>query len=946
MNKNISSSSDEDDIFFLKPKKTKTTKIKKNHPKKNKNKDNDFMMTELEDLNIDESQNLKNDINKNINITNEINIRSNKENIAKQQIKNNRDNIPNKNIIYSYIKIDKNNKLIKMTNKDINSTEKILASFKETKKKIDSINSIVIPFLEKIGPNCEGDPINISKFISKEISKTQAINKNVSEKCINYFFSLRYDLLYSTYFYLSRKSIIYLGYLLCYTYKKFHYYSIKDANHFSCLAKKTLEKREDALIDYYNSINEINEIDEVDETEKNESCKKMEFWKKNRGKYLVPPEINFLINRFAKIETCEIEVDFQGININSNDFNIISIFLLNINFLFVNLKHLKINFMNQKLQYEIYTSYFHDLLSSTQINKNIIKKNKNINPELLYDKKWNFKDKFNIKEYRLIRKKKLYKEGFNKQNLIFDEYNLLYVNYFKKEIKSEQMLNSAIQKTRQIEGDSQINKVKNNNINIMRHKMNIEKNKIKIKNIIKDKKNYSDIIKNSENILNLIAIMICSIGRLTDINGLEIIMNESYNMEFITNLVNLYEIDEDLIDIDFHILDLIYNKLKTLEQLNIEINSLDQLTFNKMLNLIYKNNNLITLNVSFFSSDITYFRRPLLKLYNQIIGGAEKLIKYNDTKIEEIILNSLLPFFVENLSVLFFIIKNLQKLENLGLNFDLPSTLLIQQNYIMSILKFILNILFLINNNNCIINKLTILARSIVLDERILPDINKLFSEFDINNSDNCLEELNLQFQFYNIVDIKNLISIKLIELNLGDLDFISFKSLVKYLTSYSFSSKSNLKIISIRLSNSISSLNTELKFILRELFYIKLANISEINIYTNINIKNETDYRYLINILKDNWTPDYTITFNSQSNEILNKCENLKSNIYFFVPDNKNEAFYCLKYLLGKKYMNSSMNFITIKNCISSILKYLYHKKVIKINHSLENKINNEKKT
>ena len=92
---------------------------------------------------------------------------------------------------------------------------------------------------------------------------------------------------------------------------------------------------------------------------------------------------------------------------------------------------------------------------------------------------------------------------------------------------------------------------------MMKHKMNIEKNKIKIKNIIKDKKNYSDIIKNSENILNLIAIMICSIGRLTDINSLEIIMNESYNMEFITNLVNLYEIDEDLIDIDFHILDLI-----------------------------------------------------------------------------------------------------------------------------------------------------------------------------------------------------------------------------------------------------------------------------------------------------------------------------------------------------------------------------------------------------
>ena len=130
-------------------------------------------------------------------------------------------------------------------------------------------------------------------------------------------------------------------------------------------------------------------------------------------------------------------------------------------------------------------------------------------------------------------------------------------------------------------------------------------------------------------------------------------------------------IDSDSIDSNLHILDLLYNRLKDLQQLNLEFNSLDQLTFYKMLNLIYKNQNLLTLNISFFSADITYFLRPMLKIYNQI-GDAENLIKYNNINIEETILNSILPFFLDNLSTLFVIIKKLKKIENLGLNFDLP----------------------------------------------------------------------------------------------------------------------------------------------------------------------------------------------------------------------------------------------------------------------------------
>ena len=224
-----------------------------------------------------------------------------------------------------------------------------------------------------------------------------------------------------------------------------------------------------------------------------------------------------------------------------------------------------------------------------------------------------------------------------------------------------------------------------------------------------------------------------------------------------------------------------------------------------MLNLIYKNQNLLTLNVSFFSSDITYFLRPLLKIYNQIIGDAENLIKYDNINIEETILNSILPFFLDNLSVLFVIIKRLVKIENLGLNFDLPIIIANNQGYI-------LNIIFLVDNKN--IKKLTISAPSIVLDERLLPRINEFFSEIDINKGENYLIELNLQIQLYKIVDIKNLISTKLIILSLGDFDLFTFKNLVKYLTSYKFSSESNLESLSIRLNKTITLLTTELKII------------------------------------------------------------------------------------------------------------------------------------
>ena len=142
---------------------------------------------------------------------------------------------------------------------------------------------------------------------------------------------------------------------------------------------------------------------------------------------------------------------------------------------------------------------------------------------------------------------------------------------------------------------------------------------------------------------------------------------------------------------------------------------------------------------------------PLFKLYNQIIGNGEKLLTNENLNIESKILDDLIPFFIDNLSFLFELLKNYKYLEILGLNIDLPTILINQQNYTKPILKFILNILFLLDNNKCKLRKLTILAPSIVIDNKILFGVNNIFSDININKNSKILNELYIQMQILKI---------------------------------------------------------------------------------------------------------------------------------------------------------------------------------------------------
>ena len=182
MNKNDESNNDSDEDFedfFLKPKASKNNTISKKQSKNSKNGNTRISILELNKQAKNDNKNgdKKNFLIKKVNNNKDIN--KNESNNIKTKQNN------NLNIEYSYIKIDKSNIFTSISKDDYNYIESIISSFKETKRKKNTLNSIFTPFLDKISPGCDGDPILISKALSKEIFKINRIKKVMVENFSN-----------------------------------------------------------------------------------------------------------------------------------------------------------------------------------------------------------------------------------------------------------------------------------------------------------------------------------------------------------------------------------------------------------------------------------------------------------------------------------------------------------------------------------------------------------------------------------------------------------------------------------------------------------------------------------------------------------------------------------------------------------------------------------------
>ena len=900
-----------------------------------------------------------------------------------------------------YINIDSKNYYVPTIEKDLLLVNQRIERFKGDECKENGVEDeiqkksltkdIMKKFLGKLYPNCEISARKISYSITKDIRLIKKLSKDTIEEYINYFFGKRYDIKYSTSIKFTKDFFRNCGYLFCYIYSKLNDIHIKKIGGLkSYILNKVIQENINVIVDFYDYCTE-KEYD-LGET------KKAVVWKNLNKKYEIPPELIFLVNILQSIDTLEFDIEFDGEILNEEDLKLFTITILNISYILPKLEKVKINFINNELQYFLYQKYYRKIQNIISIGDEYIKKNKIKNNYFIYNKKWDFEHEFNLEEYRQDKYEKEKKKN-KYDNITFDKYSILY--------HTELINNTNQKKTKKSICNSTIFKVKTNNFitineqsndfEIISNEEEIEEEETDLFPKIKSSRSETIYLKNNNSnkintqeprkesidkdqqysiIYDIILMIICGVTRIETIKKIYLLSNDFYNRDLIIYLKKYFGIDVHSIDEEFHTLDLLYNKTKNLDELNLEINSLDILSFDKILGVIYKNQSLISLRLSLFSSDVSYLIFSLLKSY-ELIKSYEEINEYVSNegkyfcieKFEEKIVNDISICFIENLNLLFEIIKNKNNLEVLGLNFDLPNILKNNMNYKSPIIKFILNIILLIDNNEnkdkSKITKLTLLSPYSILDNRLDKNINEVFNDLTIYKNSKKLKELNIQLQLYKMTKIKNLISPNLVKLSIGDLDVVSFDELVKYLTSYEFSSQSVLTNLSIKLLKKVSSFNTKIKLILRKLFEIKIKSLLELKIFSNLIITNKVGYIYLIKIIKNNWIPSYVITLNEKSDEICTIFNFLKNEAEFLVTcsiekqifsgipnfkkdqndqkyDINDEVYWILKYIFYCRYSDYHLNFLEVKNIIFSILKYLYMTSKIKLSHKIEEPVIN----
>ena len=803
-----------------------------------------------------------------------------------------------KNPEYEYLKIDGKNTLNPPDEYYNDMIQNFYESFQnEETVKLESTNDIINKFIEKIADKSE-DIFDLSLNLSKQISKKTKIGKDAVEKSLKDLLILENGKKYEI---LGFNNSLTLGTYICKIIGTVLSYVYQKMNDYKI---KDIQR----LIEIRNEINkkQINIYNNFKryckDYRKDPNKEKMtEYFKENKNEYSCSPELIFLINKFSSINTVEINLDKINI-LSQDDVPFIELTILNL-YILMPLKTMKINTLNSQFQEYLLKNYNKIFQKECKDIHEIMKKNYVKNPSNIYQTKWNFFNNLNLNDLREESKEI---SVDNKAALYSSDFTIIESN---KELTKE------------------------------------------------------EIVNNNSHILQIIMIILYSLNSAENNFNLELIANDCYNGEFITAFMNIYEMDWMVYDLNnFNLFDLLLfnNVMKTIQRLNIEINSLDFFSFEKLLNLLYHNNTLTSFNLSFFSSDIAYYPSFLYQLifiyFNINIlnkgGDPKDIYLFSDVQdIEEKIINKFFTFFRKDISVLFDIIKNKKNLEELGFNFDIPPNIQKNKKFMNLIFKFIMNALFLVSKRR--IKKFCLLSPSTKIDYRINPDINYLLNNININNNI-YLENLSLQLKFYKIEKIKNFISTRLKVLNIGDLDLTTLKILVNNICNYNFYKKSVLQKLSISILSEITRFNGDIKFIFENLFKIKMKNFVSLNIFTNIDINDKFQYLYLLKLLNNNWISEYRITFNKNSKNLLNENQNEIKKLEYLVPhnleiklieniiikenpDKDDDAYWYIKYLFNKVDKEHFADDERIKQMIFDILKYIYFVRNPKVFHTID---------
>ena len=365
------------------------------------------------------------------------------------------------------------------------------------------------------------------------------------------------------------------------------------------------------------------------------------------------------------------------------------------------------------------------------------------------------------------------------------------------------------------------------------------------------------------------------------------------------------------------------NKLENLTEMEFSFNSLDDKTFDYIHGIIYKNSNISSLKLSFFTPDINYFDDSLFYLCSSKKIGLTKLFQeqkeyemkyelYKNKRMNDYILDiKLFESFYINLSNLFNLIKakSLGKLNELIFRFDIPLPLLGKENYIIIIIKFIINILIMITFQKNIIHTVKLLSPQLELNCSEKPYIRQLFKEIllqedeidknndnnnnleeiktgetikqaqsakrNVLNTNNTLKHLTLQFKIYNLPELfnfcirNNLNGLKTI--NFGTLDEATFIGFVNSYKNHCDELKS-LETLKISLGLSVTSYSRLENYIL-DYININPPNLEEKYLLSNLQIIKENKMKELVELVYfKEVVPKLVIQIGNENTHMLSK--------------------------------------------------------------------------
>ena len=440
---------------------------------------------------------------------------------------------------------------------------------------------------------------------------------------------------------------------------------------------------------------------------------------------------------------------------------------------------------------------------------------------------------------------------------------------------------------------------------------------------------YTNIIKNNTNIFEALLLIVYFVKKLTFINKLVINIPDGYNIEIndyltskgIPNIKNIQFID-------------FLSTINNLRELNVKLNSMEATTFEKILYMIKNNLNLKKLKLNFLPDEKEYFstyqllkieennflREMLKKNYENKNSALLGLLIYDDIKDEYNLRKKILNNLQKSLEHFFVLLQMMEEksnLDSLSLEINKPFNL-IDKSFFWILLKLFLNILLEFNRELLNLKEFEFITPYFNLDNNYYSFLETFFNGINLNFKNKSMIHFHIQCQITNISNLSNIISYNLTTLSIGDLDYISFKSLVSFFHSVEFVENSKLKKLSITLGKAIvvfreckdeindliTGKNPESLMQLNFSCQFNIGHDNLLEIMTKANGNSIEQYTFTMKMVSER---DYMNVFrgskfyyiNNKYNSYINKTLPLLMKYKFFEEDKINIAKKIYKFLL-----------------------------------------------